>query len=99
MAGETLKGRPSNNPNGRGEGSKNARSIQWEQLGESIMSVHTKRFNDILSTCEDDVFMENYLKVLQYFKPKLSNQQIELPKDNPNEIIIRRVEKSGDTTA
>lgn len=67
-----------NNPNGRPAGSKNEKTKQWEALGESIMSVHTERFNDILKAkAEDDpdTFMDLYLKVLEYFKPKLARTE------------------------
>ncbi len=62
---------------GKQKGSSNAKTKQWEALGESIVSTHTERFNTILNTCSDDDFMDRYLQVLEYFKPKLNRTAIE----------------------
>lgn len=62
---------------GKTKGSINAKTRQWEQLGEAIVSQHTERFNSILSKCDDDTFLDNYLSVLEYFKPKLNRTAIE----------------------
>jgi hypothetical protein len=51
---------------------------QWEALGESIMTVHTDRFNSILETSTDQVFLDNYMKILEYFKPKLARTETDL---------------------
>lgn len=67
-----------NNPNGRPAGSKNEKTKQWEALGESIMSVHTEAFNRILTEKmegDPDTFLDLYLKVLEYFKPKLARTE------------------------
>ena len=62
---------------GKQQGTPNAKTKQWEQLGESIVSVHTERFNSILTECDDETFLDNYLSVLEYFKPKLNRTAIE----------------------
>lgn len=64
------------NPNGRPVGSKNERTKQWEALGESIMTTHLKRFNDMLSTMDDKDFRDTMLDLFEYFKPKLSRTTI-----------------------
>jgi hypothetical protein len=58
------------------KGVKHQRSQQWAQLGESITSIHTERFNALLSQSDDDVFMDMYLKTLEYFKPKLQRSEV-----------------------
>lgn len=55
---------------------KHQKTKQWEELAESIVTTHTARFNDILTDCEDKVFLEQYLKILEYFKPKLNRSEI-----------------------
>lgn len=64
------------NPNGRPKGTKNKKTQQWEILGESIMNEHTERFNASLESLDDDKFMDMYIKVLEYFKPKQNRTDI-----------------------
>lgn len=65
-----------NNPNGRPQGSKGLRKVQWESLSETILNAHTKEFDDYLHELwkgdQAQRFMaaQLYLKTLQYFKPK-----------------------------
>jgi len=66
----------SGNPDGKPKGTKSARIKQWDALGESIANEHTERFNAVLAGLEDKEFGEMYLKVLEYFKPKLSRSEV-----------------------
>lgn len=76
-----------NNPNGRPTGSKNQRTKEWEALGEAILTKHTEKFNSILSKSKDDEFMNRFLAVIEYFKPKLA--RVESKSDVQNETVIR----------
>ena len=67
----------SGNKEGRPTGSKNTKTIEWEQLKESILSTHTDRFNKILTNIDDKGFIDAYLKTIQYFKPRLKFSKIE----------------------
>ena len=60
---------------GRPKGSKNAKSIQWEALGDSIVSTHAERFNNFLASAEDEDFAKYFTQVLEHFKPKLSRSE------------------------
>lgn len=67
----------SNNPAGRPKGIVNARVQQWNALSESIMGMHTQKFDDYLNSLWDSSDQRDrlkaailYLKVLEYFKPK-----------------------------
>lgn len=62
---------------GRVMGSKNERTLQWEALGESIVTTHTDRFNTILANSNDKEFSDRFLQVLEYFKPKLNRTTLE----------------------
>lgn len=66
----------SNNPNGRPKGSKNVRTLEWEEIKEAFITTHTARANRILTTLEDEKFMDSYLKLLEYFKPKLARTEV-----------------------
>jgi len=61
---------------GRKPGSKNERTLQWEALGETLLTAHSERANQILASCDDDTFLENYSKLLEYFKPKLARTEV-----------------------
>jgi len=66
----------SGNPVGKPKGIKNKRTVEWEKLGDAIAEKHTKRFNDLLNQMADEKFVDTYIKVLEYFKPKLNRTDI-----------------------
>jgi hypothetical protein len=73
------------NPAGKPAGTKSTKGKQWEVLHESIAGTHTERFNKVLATLDDKEFMDNYLRILEYFKPRLQraeniNANVELDK-------------------
>ena len=63
------------NPQGRAVGTKTDKRKQWEALHESIAGRHTERFNRVLATLDDEKFMDNYLRILEYFKPRLQRAE------------------------
>ena len=84
-----------NNSSGRPVGSKNKRTEQWEQLGESITGQQAEQFNDFMnklwgSRNDEDkmIASELYLKTLEYFKPKQARNTIVGDADAPVQIII-----------
>ncbi len=84
----TKKGH-TNNPHGRPKGSKNRRTNEWEALGESIMTTHADRLNEVLSSLDDEEFVRSYAMILQYFKPKLASQTIDGNLDTEVVITIK----------
>lgn len=75
--GKFTKGNP-----GRAKGSKNVRTLQWEELGEAITGHHAERFTTLLDelwqshdTADRMKAADLYLRTLDYFKPKLSRIQ------------------------
>ena len=65
----------SRNPNGRPKGSVNRKNVEWAMLHESITGKHTDRFNRVLAKLDDEKFMDNYLRILEYFKPRLQRAE------------------------
>lgn len=65
-----------NNPGGRPKGSKNLRTMEWEHIKDQFLTVHTERANRVLAAMEDDKFLDAYLKLLEYFKPKLARSEV-----------------------
>ena len=67
----------SGNISGRPPGTVNQRSKEWDLLKDCILSTHTKRFNELLEGLKDEAFIAVYLKVLQYFKPRMQHTKFE----------------------
>jgi hypothetical protein len=83
------------NPNGRPKGTKNKKTEQWEVLGASIMNEHTEKFNNEMSKLQGEKFMDMYIKVLEYFKPKQNRTDITTggEKINPPKIAFFDTDK------
>lgn len=71
--GKFTKGNP-----GRPKGSKNERTLLWEDLGKEIMERHTVRINDLLERLWDSPdpadqlkAAELFMKLAEFFKPKV----------------------------
>lgn len=79
------------NPKGRPKGSKNERSLQWEALGDAIITQHAGRFNEFLSTVDDQDFAKYFIMVLEHFKPKLSRSEQKV--EGSNELIVKVIRK------
>jgi hypothetical protein len=75
---------------GRPAGSKNERTKQWEDLGEALLTRHAERANRIMETMPDDKFLDNYGKLLEYFKPKQARTEIKQEGTQQVEVIITR---------
>ncbi len=89
------------NPKGRGKGTKNAKTLAWEMLGECITTEHTQRFNKLLRESKDDKFLGYFLQVLEYFKPKQlrsinenhnTNENIEITFDLGESLKVKEAE-------
>ena len=85
----------SGNPNGRPQGARSERTLQWEALGESITGQQAEQFNQFMnklwgSRNDEDkmIASELYLKTLEYFKPKQARNTIVGDADAPVQIII-----------
>ena len=80
----------SGNPTGRPNGAKSEKTLQWEALGEALLTKHSERANKILKTMPDDKFLDNYGKLLEYFKPKQARTEIKQEGTQQVEVIITR---------
>jgi len=77
------------------KGATSEKTEQWKVLHESIVNQHAASFNAVLdellnSDDLDERIMgsEQFLKMLEYFKPKLARQQIVGDSEAPVQIII-----------
>jgi hypothetical protein len=76
---------------GRPKGTKNVRTLQWEELGDTITGYHADRFTTLLDELWQSKDMAErmkaadlFLRTLDYFKPKL--QRIQGTQDGPKFI-------------
>lgn len=88
--GQFAEGNP-----GRAKGSKNIRTLQWEELGKEITEANSARFNELLGRLWNSADVtdqlraaELFLKVVEFFKPKLS--RIQTPDLEPTYIVVRK---------
>jgi len=85
----------SGNPNGKPKGAKSEKTKQWEELHESIVGIHAEKFNSILQQWADSydadeqaAFVDAYMKILEYFKPKQARTVHAGEQDAPVQITI-----------
>lgn len=76
LTGKFAKGNP-----GRPKGSKNKRTLQWNAFGDALVTEHSARFTDTLEALWDSEDLndqiraaELFLKMLEYFKPKMPRE-------------------------
>lgn len=75
---------------GRPAGTKNEKTLQWEALGEALLTKHSERANQILASLDDDKFLDHYGKLLEYFKPKQARTEVKQEGTQQLEVIIKR---------
>ena len=83
----------SNNPNGRPIGSENKRIKEWNILKQSILDLHTKRVNEILSRANDKEFMNYYISLIKYFQPTLKAVNLETRNTEATKVVFENVSK------
>lgn len=64
-----------NNPKGRPVGIRSEKAVQWDMIKETFMTSHTERANRVLASLDDEKFLDAYMKMLEYFKPKLARSE------------------------
>lgn len=86
QTGQFAKGNP-----GRTKGTKNVRTVQWEELGKELTDRHADKLNSLLDRLwsSPDVndqlrAAELFLKLAEYFRPKL--QRIQATVESKEEV-------------
>ena len=78
------------NPAGRPKGTISEKRKQWEKLEGKLTGKHTKHiveYLDMLWRTDKDKFFVAYTQLLQYFKPKIAQANIEVDA----EIIVKSI--------
>lgn len=93
---DPITGKFANGNPGRPKGSKNRRTMQWEEIGDALVNDHTERFSETLNALWNSEQLsdrvkgaELFLKVLEYFKPKRPREAPSDPTDiwNLNNLL------------
>lgn len=79
----------SGNPGGRPQGAVSEKTKAWERLGELITGQFTEDVIKYIESLPGDEKMDAYLKLLDYFKPKLQRS------DNTTELSFKGGLKIG----
>lgn len=77
----------SGNPSGKPKGTKNTKTIEWEEFGKELLNEGSMKAKRILSESTDENFMKYYIQLIEYFAPKQS--RIESTNKNDNQTIIK----------
>ena len=72
------------------------RTKQFERLVEHIEGKHAVRFDAVLETMDDETFALNYIKILEYVKPKLQRTDLSIEEEDTTINIIRSHKDSED---
>lgn len=68
----------------------------WRKLGGTITGVHAQRFNRELMALEGKEFIDAYIRVLEFFAPKLARKEIRIePTDDEKYITVTVVGSSA----
>ena len=79
---------------GKKKGTKNKKTLAWEELGKYIAEAGSEKAKRILDNMDDDKFILAFEKFIEYFKPKLQRTDIttggeKLQQSPPPKIIIK----------
>jgi hypothetical protein len=75
------------NPHGRPKGTLNKRSEKWNQLCDYLLDDGIDRLQNAMSGLEPKEFIDAYVKILAYIKPKL--QSVDTNSTEGIKIIIQ----------
>ena len=69
----------------------------WDKIREAIDGKYSKRFMEVLDTLPDREFARNYLKLLEYVKPKVTRKDETPIGEQDNRIVIQvfQLQKDG----
>lgn len=63
-------------PAGRPKGSENIKTKQWGKIANYMLDKGSKRMLEIMGGMEDKEFADTYLKLIQYFRPRMQSTQL-----------------------
>jgi hypothetical protein len=73
---------------GKPKGAISHRLQLWEALGAYVVNEGAERAMEVLATLDDETFLEQYMKMLEYFKPKQARVTHAGDAEAPVQIIV-----------
>jgi hypothetical protein len=70
------------------KGAVSQKTLLWEALGQYVVNEGAERAMEVLATLDDEQFLEQYMKMLEYFKPKQARVTHAGDAEAPINIII-----------
>ena len=84
----------SGNPNGRPKGSENKTTTKFKELGAAMMNQDIDRLRHEMSVLEGKDYVDAYCKLIEYFAPKLSRQEVKADVTNKHEPVQMTAEEA-----
>lgn len=78
----------SGNPAGKPKGTKNTKTIEWEDFGKLLLTSGTERVQRVMAESSDDDFMKYYIQLVEYFAPKQSRVENKNSNDSTVKIVL-----------
>jgi len=78
---------------GRVKGSQNKKQIQWDELGDFMTNKGAERAMKVLSKLDDETYLDQYGKLLNYFKPRHQASTIDANVTAVQPIVFENVSK------
>jgi len=84
-----------NKVGGRVKGSVSTKIKQWEQLGDFMTNKGAERAMKVLSKLDDETYLDQYGKLLNYFKPRHQASTIDANVTAVQPIVFENVSKEN----
>ena len=76
------------NPKGKPKGALSQKRKAWELIGESLMNECSDKFMVEMNKLEGTAYINAFLNIMEYFKPKLSRSEVLSQNENIETITV-----------
>ena len=79
---------PKGNKRAAGPRPPSERRVLWDELRDYIMNDGLERYMRELESSDPETFMKHYLTILEFVKPRLQRQQVEVSTNDTRDIKL-----------
>jgi hypothetical protein len=76
------------NPNGKPKGTVSLKTKGWDLLKETITTELTDKFMQEMNKLDGQQYINAYLNVLEFFRPRLSRTESKVEQTNVEQVVI-----------
>jgi hypothetical protein len=76
------------NPKGKPKGAVSLKTRGWQLLAETITTTLTDKFMEEMDKLEGTAYINAYLNMMEYFKPRLSRVESKVENTNVEQVVI-----------